>query len=49
MVQNLYSFIVNCWSWIPVEIYAMFTIFILITFGDSLLGLLDRTWRIIGR
>lgn len=49
MVQGLYTFLYNCWSWIPVEVYALFTVFILITFGDCILGLLDRAWRVLGR
>lgn len=45
----LYNFITNCLAWIPAEIYALFGVFVLITFGDSLLGLVDRGWRVIGR
>lgn len=49
MVQALYTFIYNCWSWIPIEVYALFSVFILITCADSVFGLIDRGWRIFGR
>lgn len=49
MAAQLYNFIYNCWSWIPLEVYGMFAVFVLITFGDSVLGLVDRVWRIVGR
>lgn len=49
MVVKIYNFISSCWGWIPLEVYGMFAAFILVTFGDSVLGLVDRVWRIVGR
>lgn len=49
MVTTMFTFIKNCWNWIPIEIYGLFTTFILIAFGDSVLGLVDRAWRVFGR
>ena len=49
MVHAMYNFISNCWGWIPAEVYGLLGVFILITFGDSVLGLVDRGWRILGR
>ena len=49
MARLLYNFVSSCWAWIPTEVFALFGVFVLITFGDSVLGLIDRGWRILGR
>ena len=49
MVSKIYEFIQACWSWMPVSFVVMLTTLICIKFGDSLLGIIDRAWRILGR
>lgn len=49
MVEDLYNFIINCWSWIPLKVMGMFGVFIFLTFADSVFGLIDRGWRVLGR
>ena len=49
MARVMYNFISNCWGWIPTQVFGLLAAFILIAFGDSVLGLVDRAWRVIGK
>lgn len=49
MVAKIYKFIMDCWSWIPSYLVVCLTALVCFKFGDSILGLVDRAWRIIGR
>lgn len=47
--SNLYNFIVGSFRWIPVSFVTMLGLLVMVRFGDSVMGLLDRAWRLIGR
>ena len=49
MVTKVYAFITDCWGWMPVTCIGMISLAICIKFGDSVLGMLDRAYRLIGR
>lgn len=49
MVEKIYAFVNGCWSWIPVGVSAMFATLIFIRFGRSVLGIIDKGWRLLGR
>ena len=49
MVTKVFDFMKACWSWMPWEILGMLSLAVAIKFGDSILGLWDRTMRVIGR
>lgn len=49
MVTKIYTFLRMTWAWMPVEFIVALTALICFKFADSVLGLVDRAWRIIGR
>ena len=49
MAASLIAFMVYCWTWCPLEIIGIFMLLVWIQFGDALLGVFDRGWRVVGR
>ena len=49
IASKLTAFINACWGWIPLGVVAMFSTLIFIRFGKSVLGLIDKGWRLLGR
>lgn len=49
MVQTIYKFIMMCISFLPNMWIACIIGFLGLASADAILGLIDRSWRIIGR
>lgn len=49
MAETLIKFIQGSWAWMPFGFVTAIMAIIAFKFGDALLGLLDRAWRIFGR
>ena len=49
MVAKIYKFIMECWSWLPAAWITCITVLVCFKFGDSVLGLVDRAWRVFGK
>lgn len=45
----LFNYIKLCLSWLPTSFYMIFTALVFVKFGDSLLGVITRAWKVIGR
>lgn len=48
-VELLYHYIRLSLSWLPTSCYFLLTVLIFIRFGDSLLGIINRAWKLLGR
>lgn len=49
MVAKLLDFINMSWQWLPINFVGALTALICFKFADSMLGIIDRAWRILGR
>ena len=49
MAIKLVRFISTAWAWMPIQFTLMIGMCVLIKFGDSLFGIIDRAWKVIGR
>lgn len=45
----LLKYIVFVFNWLPSWFYAIFTGVMLVKFGDTIVGIISRAWRLIGR
>lgn len=48
-VDLVYKYIRVCLSWLPSSFYVLFTGLVFIRFGDSILGIVNRAWKLVGR
>lgn len=48
-VDKLFNYIQLCLSWLPPSFYAIFGALVAVKFGDALLGVITRAWKVLGR
>lgn len=47
--ELLLNYIRLALSWLPRSFYLLLSVLICIRFGDSLLGIINRAWKLLGR
>ena len=47
--ELIYKYIDTCLKWLPTEFYLIFLGLVSIRFADTLLGIVNRAWKAVGR